>query len=168
MYGRGERVFAWSLVGLQLILLVGLVALPGCRVWPGAGWVIGAGTVAVAVAAAVAVAGALRLGSGLTASPLPSPGAPLRTAGVYACVRHPIYSALLLGGAGVVAIGGRVSRAWVWLALLGLLWFKARLQERKLAARFPGYRSYAAGTPRFVPHPLRCWSRLRATRRPGD
>jgi protein-S-isoprenylcysteine O-methyltransferase Ste14 len=100
-------------------------------------------------------------GSGLTASPLPSPGAQLRTAGVYACVRHPINSAPLLGGAGVVALGGRVSRVRVWLALLGLLWFETRLEERKPAARFPGYRSYAAATPRLVPNPLRCWTRLR-------
>lgn len=161
MYGRGERLYAWSLVALQLLLLTGLLWLPGRRAWPAPGWLISVAVVAIAVAGAWAVAGALRLGSGLTASPLPSPGAQLRTAGVYACVRHPIYSALLVGGAGVVALGGRASRVWLWLALLGLLWSKTWLEERKLAARFPGYRSYAAATPRFVPNPLRCRKRLR-------
>jgi protein-S-isoprenylcysteine O-methyltransferase Ste14 len=43
-----------------------------------------------------------------------------------------------------VALGGRASRLWVWLALLGLFLVKTWLEERQLAARFPGYRSYAA------------------------
>ena len=110
MYGRGERLYAHSLVALQLLLLAGLLWLPGRRAWPVPGWLITVAVVAIAVAGAWAVAGALRLGSSLTASPLPSPGAQLRTAGVYASVRHPIYSALLLGGAGVVALGGRAFR----------------------------------------------------------
>ncbi|MDY7089597.1 MAG: isoprenylcysteine carboxylmethyltransferase family protein [Actinomycetota bacterium] len=159
MYGRGERAIAWSLVTLQLLLLGGLLGLPGGRVWSAPGWLLAAAAGAIAVAAVVAVAGALRLGSGLTVSPLPSPGAQLRTAGVYACVRHPIYSALLLGGAAVVVLSGRASRVGVWLALLGLLWLKTRLEERELTARFPGYRTYAAATPRLVPNPLRCWKR---------
>ena len=48
---------------------------------------------------------------------------------------------------------GRLNRAWVWPALLALLLAKTRLAERALADRFTGYRSYAAGTPRLVPHP---------------
>jgi len=159
MYARGERVVAWSLVALQMLLLAGLLTLPGARAWPTPPWLIALAAAAIAAAAVVAVDGGLRLGSGLTASPLPSSGAQLRTTGVYACVRHPIYSALLLGGAGVVVLGGRASRVWVWVALLGLLWVKTRFEERKLAARFPGYRSYAAVTPWLVPHPLRCWKR---------
>lgn len=155
MYGRGERVVAWSLVALQLLLLAGLVVVPGRRVWPAPAWLIAIAVAAITVATAAGAAGALRLGAGLTASPLPSSAARLRTTGIYAYVRHPIYSALLLGGAGVVMLGGRLTRVGVWLALLGLLWFKARLEERKLAARFPGYRAYAAGTPRLVPNPLR-------------
>jgi protein-S-isoprenylcysteine O-methyltransferase Ste14 len=160
MYARGERVVAWSLVAVQLLLLAGLLGLPGARAWTAPQWLIAVAAAAIIAAAAVAVAGALRLGSGLTASPLPVSGGQLRTTGVYACVRHPIYSALLLGGAGVVVLGGRVSRVWVWLALLGLLWVKTRFEERNLAARFPGYRSYAAATPRLVPHSLRCWKRV--------
>ncbi|MEV4701728.1 hypothetical protein [Actinoplanes sp. NPDC049316] len=160
-YGPGERLLAWSLVALQLLLLAGLVLLPGPRAWHPRGWLTAAAATAIVAAAAVAVAGAVRLGAGLTASPLPSSAARLRTTGVYACVRHPIYSALLLGGAGVVALGGRITRVGVWPALLALLWLKTRLEERALAARFPGYDSYAAATPRLLPNPVRCWRRLR-------
>jgi aspartate aminotransferase-like enzyme len=51
-----------------------------------------------ATLAAMTRAAAAALGQGLTASPVPSAAAQLRTTGVYAHVRHPIYSALLAGG----------------------------------------------------------------------
>lgn len=163
-YPRIEHVVAWSLVALQLVLLAGLVWLPGERAWPVSGWLIASASVMIATAAVFAVAGAVSLGTGLTASPLPSAAAQLRTSGVYACVRHPIYTGLLLGGAGVVLLGGRTGRVWVWFALLVLLWGKARLEEHKLAARFPGYRDYAARTARLVPDPRRCLTRRRSGR----
>jgi protein-S-isoprenylcysteine O-methyltransferase Ste14 len=121
-YRRVEQVGAWSLVAIQMMLLAGLVWLPGYRVWSVPGWLEALAVVMIAVAAALALAAAARLGPGLTASPLPSAAAELRTTGVYACVRHPIYTGLLLGGAGFVLLGGRLTRVWVWLALLVLLW----------------------------------------------
>ena len=74
---------------------------------------------------------------------------------MYTYVRHPIYTALLLGGAGAVLIAARPARIWVWLALLALLCFKTILEERALTARFPDYPAYAAHTPRLLPHVLR-------------
>jgi protein-S-isoprenylcysteine O-methyltransferase Ste14 len=132
------------------------VLLPGRRAWPTPGWLVAAAVVMIVAASVLVVAGTVGLGRGLTASPLPSRAARLRTTGVHACVRHPIYSGLLLGGAGLVLLAGRPSRAWVWLGLLALLWLKTRLEERALADRFPGYRDYAAATPRLIPNPARC------------
>lgn len=163
-YPRGEQTLAWSLVAIQAVLLAGLVALPGERVWSTPWWLTVLAVVLILVALVLAVAGALRLGAGLTASPLPSPAARLRTSGAYACVRHPIYAALLLGGAGLVLLGGRPARVVVWLGLLALLWAKTVLEERKLSERFTDYRAYAAGTPRLLPNPLRCATRIRAAR----
>lgn len=158
---RAEQLTAWSLVALQMLLLAGMVFVPGARYWSVAGWPAVISAMVIAIAAVFAGAAAGRLGPGLTASPLPSAAAQLRTTGVYACVRHPIYTGLLLGGAAVVVLGGRLTRVWVWLGLLALLWGKARWEERKLAARFPGYRDYAARTPRLVPDPRRCLTRRR-------
>ena len=65
------------------------------------------------------------------------------------------------GAALTVGIG------WIWLALLGLLgllWGKTWLEERKLAARFPSYGDSAARTPRLVPDPRRCLTRRRTGR----
>jgi protein-S-isoprenylcysteine O-methyltransferase Ste14 len=64
----------------------------------------------------------------------------------------------------VVLLGGRLTRIGVWLALLALLWGKTRLEERKLAARFPGYRDYAQRTPRLIPDPRQCLTRRRSNR----
>ena len=154
-YSIGRQFTAWGLVFVQVLLLVGLVWLPGDRRWPVPVWQAVLGVAMVVVAVVVAVAAAAGLGAGLTASPLPARTAQLRTTGMYACVRHPIYSALLLGGAGVVLLGGRVERIWLWLALLAVLLMKTRLEEAALAARFPDYPTYAATTPRLVPIPLR-------------
>jgi protein-S-isoprenylcysteine O-methyltransferase Ste14 len=149
-------VTAWALVAGQLALLAGILWLPGPRAWTTPMWAVAAAGAVLLLAALVAIAGLAGLGRGLTASPLPSAAAQLRTTGVYACVRHPIYSALLLGGAAFVGLGGRLSRVWVWMALLALLLIKTGVEEAALIARFPGYRSYAGATPRLVPHPLRC------------
>jgi protein-S-isoprenylcysteine O-methyltransferase Ste14 len=158
-YSSGKQVTAWILVAIQLLLLAGLLWLPGARSWSVPVWLATVAVLMVVVAAAIAVAAALRLGAGLTASPLPSRAAQLRTTGVYACVRHPIYSALLLGGAGVMLLGGRLARVWLWLALLALLLVKTLLEEAALTARFPAYAAYSAETPRLVPNPIRCLAR---------
>lgn len=155
-YRRGEQVVAWALVAVQLVLLVGLVVAPGARGWTVPWWLSVVAGVMVAAGGLAALLGAAGLGAGLTASPLPAASATLRTTGVYGCVRHPIYSGLLLAGAGVVVFGGRPTRALVWVGLLVVLWGKSRFEERRLTARFPGYRAYAVRTPRLLPRPRRC------------
>lgn len=162
-YRRDEQAVAWSLVAVQAVLLAGLVFAPGARVWAVPLWLADVAIVMIAAGGVAALVGAAGLGAGLTASPLPSAAARLRTTGLYAWVRHPIYSGLLLAGAGVVLLGGRLSRVAVWAVLLLLLWGKSRFEERKLAARFPGYRDYEARTPRLIPHPRRYLTRHTTT-----
>lgn len=158
-YRRREQGVAWSLVVLQLVLLAGLVFTPSARVWSAPVWLVSVAVVLILAGGVAALVGAAGLGTGLTASPLPSAAARLRTTGLYACVRHPIYSGLLVGGAGVVILGGRPIRVAVWVALLVLLWAKSHFEERKLTIRFPDYRDYAARTPRLVPSPRHCLTR---------
>lgn len=164
-----EQVVAWSLVAAQLLLLAAIVLLPGPRWWSTPGWLDALAAVTIVLAAALALAGAVRLGTGFSASPLPAATARLRTSGVYACVRHPIYAGLLVGGFGAALLRARLTSVIAWVGLLGVLLVKARLEERKLAARFSDYRSYAERTPRFLPNPARCtapWrGRSRANRR---
>lgn len=86
--------------------------------------------------------------------PTPKVGGVLVTAGPYAWIRHPMYSAILLMGlAGVYGVDtpGRVLVGTAFFALAAVLWAKARLEENWMARCHPDYTAYCAGTARFVP-----------------
>jgi protein-S-isoprenylcysteine O-methyltransferase Ste14 len=75
----------------------------------------------------------------------------LVTSGPYRLVRHPIYSGILVAGAGTA-----VSLSWLWLtavALAGIYFvYSATVEERYLAERFPDdYPAYKSATKMLVP-----------------
>ena len=85
----------------------------------------------------------------MTAYPRPSEEATLVERGPYGVVRHPIYVAglLLFLGYGLLAS----VPATVAVAVLAVLWhFKAGVEERHLAERFPGYADYRRRVRRGV------------------
>ncbi|HSB65869.1 MAG TPA: isoprenylcysteine carboxylmethyltransferase family protein [Anaerolineales bacterium] len=71
--------------------------------------------------------------------------------GLYAHIRHPLYSGLLLELAGLFL--WFPSRGMLVACLLGVLWvfLQARLEELDLIQRLPAYREYMQRVPRFVP-----------------
>ncbi len=96
-------------------------------------------------------AGGLRLGPGLTPLPFPKEGAPLIQSGPYALVRHPIYSGLLIGSAGIALLASGWL-TWIYAAALFLLLdFKTRREERWLSAKFPEYGSYQRRVRKLLP-----------------
>ena len=141
----------WLFVAAQAVLLVALVLLPTGTAWPLPSWLAVAATVLVVGGLGVVVAGGLALGRALTATPVPNGRGELRTGGLYRVVRHPIYTGVLTVVLGLVLR----SRSWTVLALgvvtLSFFGAKARWEEARLAETFPGYREYAAVTPRFLP-----------------
>ena len=145
------RRTGWMLVVAQFALLGALVALPVPADLRLPLPVVVLGVLLVVAGLAVVVVAASSLGRGLTASPLPNAAAQLRADGAYRWVRHPIYGGILLGAAGVVVASGSAARLAIFAALGVLLVVKARWEERWLRDRFPGYASYAAVTPRFLP-----------------
>ncbi|HEX4929719.1 MAG TPA: isoprenylcysteine carboxylmethyltransferase family protein [Gaiellaceae bacterium] len=81
------------------------------------------------------------LGTALTPYPRPSERATLVEHGPYGLVRHPIYVAGLLVFLGYGLLSSIPATAAV--PFLAVLWhFKAGVEERHLAARFPGYDEY--------------------------
>jgi protein-S-isoprenylcysteine O-methyltransferase Ste14 len=143
------------LVAGQFVLVGLVVLLPRRADWPVPGALVVTAVLAAVVGLAVVVLAATTLGRGLTPTPLPNAHAQLRTGGLYRFVRHPIYSGLLLIMVALAATSGSWFRLLALGLLLILLTAKARWEEARLAARFPGYARYAATTPRFVPHPRR-------------
>lgn len=133
---------------LGLLAAVGAVSLPAAPPGPLA---ISLWVAAVAVGAAALWAN--RPGN-FNIQPVPRDGGQLVTHGVYHWVRHPMYAALLLAGAGiaVAAAPGWRLQAWgLWLLLLAVLTVKSMFEERWLAERHAGYLDYAKRTRRFLP-----------------
>jgi protein-S-isoprenylcysteine O-methyltransferase Ste14 len=128
-----------------------LDAWPSALVWPAR--VLGA----IAVAGAVLLFRAARavLGPDLVAVPAPRPDGVLRTVGVYASVRHPIYVAIMLGVAGWALLWTSEGGLVVALACCTFFSLKTVHEERYLRARYPDYEAYADRVPRFIPRRAR-------------
>jgi protein-S-isoprenylcysteine O-methyltransferase Ste14 len=145
-----ERI-GWLFVAVQVVLLVALVLVPTGDAWPMPGWLRLGSSALVVIGLALVVVAGLGLGPALTPTPVPNGRGGLRTGGLYRFVRHPIYAGVL-----TIVVGLTLgTRQWLGLALglvtLGFFNVKARWEEARLAEAYPGYRAYAARTPRFVP-----------------
>ncbi|TXT40562.1 MAG: hypothetical protein FD135_1133 [Comamonadaceae bacterium] len=83
--------------------------------------------------------------------PAPKAQGILITDGPYRLIRHPMYSAVLLG-AGALAAMLEPGSGWLsWCALALVLWVKAHLEERWLREHHAGYATYCQHTQRFIP-----------------
>lgn len=83
--------------------------------------------------------------------PTPDAKAELVTSGVYARVRHPIYTAVLLGGIGVALAHGHLIVIVLALLLIPFFTFKSRYEETLLRRAYPEYADYMKHTGRFLP-----------------
>ena len=141
----------WLLVVLQFALLIVLLLLP--RREPTTPSVV-AGLVLIAAGAVLGLAAGRHLGRALTPTPVPVTSAGLRTDGVYRLVRHPIYSAVLLGVLGfVVAVGSIWSALWAAVLVVFFL-LKSRWEDRLLHEEYgEDWQRWADVTGRLVPRP---------------
>ena len=105
----------------------------------------------IAIGSGTLLVSFLKLGRSLTASPIPREGGELVTTGMYSRVRHPIYFGLLTMSFGVMLDAGFWPQIIVFALLYVLLSIKADFEEGLLMKKYPGYKQYAAKTPRFFP-----------------
>ena len=143
--GGGWVVAQFTLMTAVLALAIGFHG-DGMR-WP----VIAAGAGLIVVGGWFGMAGVKRLGCNRTPFPQPREDSALVQDGIYARVRHPIYTSVML-----VSVGwALVWESWpaLVIALLQIPFFaaKARREERWLRDRFPGYADYARRVPAFFP-----------------
>jgi protein-S-isoprenylcysteine O-methyltransferase Ste14 len=76
-------------------------------------------------------------------------------AGPYALARHPIYTGLILMALGTAINYGRVIGFFLFLALSGSLWWKARQEELIMSRHFPdAYAEYKMRVRAIIPFVL--------------
>ena len=139
-----------ALVVLQfgLLLLLAWMATPQTLrlAWPFSSVLLAA----LSIALVVWTLAHNRLGN-FNIHPAPKASGALITSGPYRRIRHPMYSAVLLGGA-ALADAAEFGGAWLaWGALVLVLWAKASLEEVWLRERYPDYAAYCQSSRRFIP-----------------
>ncbi len=79
-----------------------------------------------------------------------APGA-LYVAGLYSVIRHPLYAAYLLQGAGcMMMLGSR----WTWIAYVlaaALVLVRVFQEDRELASQYPAFEAYSSRVKRLMP-----------------
>lgn len=138
------------LVLLQFGLIGGQVYLAGSALGPVTPWVV--------CGLLFGLAGGLggwtplhnRLGN-FNIHPQPKAGGVLVTRGPYRWMRHPMYTTVLLGCAGLACLPGSTVAWLIWLALGGVLLAKSSLEEQWLRGHHPAYAAYCRQCKRFVP-----------------
>lgn len=83
--------------------------------------------------------------------PQPSANATLVTNGPYRFIRHPMYTAILLGSVGLMFHHFTLLRLAMLIALTIVLRIKLNWEEKMLAQKFDGYKQYTIHTYRLIP-----------------
>lgn len=83
--------------------------------------------------------------------PEPSPNATLITNGPYRFIRHPMYTAILLGSAGLLINQFTWLHLALVIALAIVLLIKLNWEENMLSQKFDEYKEYMKHTKRIVP-----------------
>lgn len=109
------------------------------------------GTVLFIAGGYFGIAGVLVLGKNRTPYPQPREGSELIRHGIYARVRHPLYTSVMLASLGWALIWQSVAAFGAVLVLIPFFHAKARREERWLREQFSSYTDYARRVPRFLP-----------------
>lgn len=139
---------------MQAVLLVAaqflLIAL---LIWPTSGlvWIVPALVLALPAVALAVWTLMWNRPSNFNIRPTVKEGAHLIVNGPYAWVRHPIYICVLWMGIAAVVLYASWLKMAALIALFGVLWLKASMEEKALLMRFPEYRDYANRVRRFIP-----------------
>ncbi len=89
--------------------------------------------------------------SKLSILPEPAANATLITEGPYRFIRHPMYTAILLGSTGILIQQFTWLRLAILIALSITLYVKISWEEKMLSQKFDGYKNYMKQTKRIMP-----------------
>lgn len=149
-FNQQRQLIGHLLVALQfgLLLLLGGLAAP--RVWLWDIPVISLTLAGLSVVLAIWTLRHNRVGN-FNVHPAPKTAGMLVTSGPYRLIRHPMYSAVLLGAAALALLGPVTVGLTVWVTLLWILLAKAGLEERWMREHHSAYHTYCQQTKRFLP-----------------
>lgn len=146
-----QRTVGWLFVAAQAILIGALALMPSADHFAVPSWLRSVATALFCAGVVISVIACGFLGRSLTATPVPTSHATLRTSGPYRYVRHPIYTGVVLIVIAMSARSGSVFGLAVGAATVGFFHWKAAWEEQRLRDRFSAYAHYASTTPRFLP-----------------
>lgn len=148
MGGRGE-----GYVVVQVLLLIAVIFAPRLEsINPSHNALRLVGVIFLLFGLLVAFLAIMSLGQNLTPLPHPKDKAQLVTSGVYAYVRHPIYSSILLLALGWAAWNASLFTLLATLILAIFFDLKARREERFLQQKFAAYQDYKMRVKKFIPY----------------
>jgi protein-S-isoprenylcysteine O-methyltransferase Ste14 len=141
LWVAGQAVLMLSVLGLSLVYRASS--------WHWYVWVAGAGL--CVLGAGCGLAGFIALGANLTPFPKPRPQARLVRSGIYAWVRHPLYTSVILASLGWALIWHSWPAVLAAFCLALFFHAKARREEVWLRAQYPEYAEYTRDSNRFIP-----------------
>ncbi|MBI5385383.1 MAG: isoprenylcysteine carboxylmethyltransferase family protein [Verrucomicrobia bacterium] len=140
----------WVIAQSVLMLAVVVLAVGFHGDWTRLSLIV-PGAVLFLIGGVFGIGGVLALDTNRTPFPRPRDDSHLVRRGIYAWVRHPLYTSVMAASLGWALIW----QSWPALAAAVLLvpFFaaKARREERWLREKFPDYADYERAVPRFVP-----------------
>lgn len=138
------------LVGIQLVLFV-LYTVPVEWSLEFFSWFKTIGWILAIVGFLVVVLALLQLNSNLSPFPTPKDTAVLIQNGLYAWVRHPIYTGILLLFFGYSIYQASLYKLLITFLLWLLFYFKTQYEELQLQKKFSQYALFKATRGRFFP-----------------
>jgi protein-S-isoprenylcysteine O-methyltransferase Ste14 len=141
----------WWVVGQFLLLFTIAILGITCRATSKLHLVFIFGVVFLVASAICGFSGMLALGSNLTPFPKPTTNARFVQHGIYALIRHPLYTSVFCAAVGWSLVRQSWPALCVSLTLAIFLNAKARREERWLRQQFPEYTSYERRVRRFIP-----------------
>ena len=143
---RSNPLLSYGLVAVQLLCL-GLIALTGPLFAANPALLLLEGVAGLLGLWAIWTMGF----DNFNVTPDVKPRARLVTSGPYRYIRHPMYSALLVGGLALVLDTFSPERMLLWLVLLLDLLIKLNYEEQLLSRDLEGYSAHMRRTKRLFP-----------------
>jgi protein-S-isoprenylcysteine O-methyltransferase Ste14 len=154
-FRQGDRGEYWVIA--QGLLILAFLLLPIYRiplhipVLVGLYGILPAATILLVFAIFIFFKGFIDLGNSLTPLPYPREDGQLVQTGVYATVRHPIYSGLILAALGWALFQLSLTHFVGAIALFLFFNAKASREENWLTTKYPEYAAYQQTTRKLLP-----------------